>query len=228
VSGVTIRTVADVTAINGVKSLVYGASGAGKTFAIGSLEKPIIFSTEDGLLSLARDYPHLHTITISKFDEMKDALSWATSSNDATAYSHIVLDSFSDLAEIILADAKMSTKDGRKAYGDTGEIVLKICRMIRQLPRDVYMTAKEGQLVDGDGVAKFGPVFPGKALAAQVPYFFDEVFQLVVQTDPGTGVQTRWLRTAGDMQFVAKDRSGRLDPWEPANLSAIYTKIRGA
>jgi hypothetical protein len=224
---VTVKTVADVTNINGVKTFVYGASGAGKTYAIGGLASPIILSTEDGLLSLAAEYPHLHCVSIATYTEMVDALKWATGSAEASKYSHVVLDSFSDLAEIILADQKTKTKDGRMAYGETNETVLKICRMIRQLPRDVYMTAKEGQIVDADGVSKFGPLFPGKQLAMQVPYFFDEVFQLVVQTDTSTNERTRWFRTSGDTQYVAKDRSGALDLWEPADLDAIYTKIRG-
>lgn len=227
-STVTVQTVGDVTAKKGVKTFVYGASGSGKTYAISTLANPIILSTEEGLLSLAREYPHLHCISIEDYNRMNEALQWAINSQESKQYSHIVLDSFSDLAEIILAAQKMKTKDGRQAYGETSETVLKICRIIRSLERDVYMTSKEGQIVDADGVAKFGPMFPGKNLAMQVPYFFDEVFQLFVHTDPGTAQKTRWFRTAGDLQFVAKDRSGRLDPWESADLNAVYTKIKGA
>lgn len=225
---VTIQTVADVTAIKGVKTFVYGASGAGKTYAIGRLPNPIILSTEDGLLSLAKEHPQLHCMSITNYAQMTEALQWATASAEAKQYSHLVLDSFSDLAEILLASLKPTVKDPRQAYGETNETILKICRMIRHLDRDVYMTSKEGQIVDADGIAKFGPLFPGKALAMQVPYFFDEVFQLVINTDPATNERTRWFRTAGDMQYVAKDRSGRLDLWEPADLNAVYTKIRGA
>lgn len=223
---IKITTVAEMTKSSGVKILAYGFSGVGKTYAISALPNPMIFSTEDGLLSLAKDFGHLSGHAIATYQGMTEALAWAASAESAK-YSHIVLDSFSDLAEIILADQLSKTKDGRQAYGETNNIVLKICRMIRHLPRNVYMTAKEGQLVDADGIAKFGPMFPGKTLAAQVPYFFDEVFQLIVQEDAATKERHRWFRTAGSLQYVAKDRSGRLDPWEYADLSAVFNKIQG-
>jgi len=41
------------------------------------------------------------------------------------------------------------------------------------------------------------------------------------------GRKVRYLRTDQDTQYVAKDRSGRLDEIEEPNLTKIITKIQG-
>lgn len=48
---INLRNTNDVS-INGVKVLVYGQAGAGKTHLIRTLPHPVILSAEGGLLSL--------------------------------------------------------------------------------------------------------------------------------------------------------------------------------
>jgi hypothetical protein len=71
----------------------------------------------------------------------------------------------------------------------------------------------------------YGPSFPGQRLAQQVAYWFDEVFVLRTETD-AEGVTHRYLQTASDIQYTAKDRSGALDLYEAPDLAAIAAKIR--
>jgi hypothetical protein len=40
------------------------------------------------------------------------------------------------------------------------------------------------------------------------------------------GTPSRWLQTQPDDSFVAKDRSGALDPFEKPDLAAIAAKVR--
>ena len=54
---------------------------------------------------------------------------------------------------------------------------------------------------------------------------FDLVFALRVEKD-SEGNPQRWLQTVGDHQYVAKDRSGKLEPFEQPNLLEIANKIR--
>ena len=60
-----------------------------------------------------------------------------------------------------------------------------------------------------------------------IPYLFDEVFHLFSATDKESGELERWLQTSGDQRADAKDRSGKLEQYEPANLAEIVAKIRG-
>ena len=61
-------------------------------------------------------------------------------------------------------------------------------------------------------------------LLFKVAYLFDEVFALRVEKD-AEGNPSRWLQTGADLQYSAKDRSGALNLFEPADLGAIAMKI---
>ncbi len=61
-------------ASNGVKLLVYGAAGAGKTTLIRTLPAPVIMSAEAGLLALhGADIPYIEIATMAGLGE---ALTW--------------------------------------------------------------------------------------------------------------------------------------------------------
>ena len=66
---------------------------------------------------------------------------------------------------------------------------------------------------------------PGARLAQSLANFFDEVFCLRL-TKNADGVIERSLQTSRDIQYEAKDRSGKLDPYEYPTLANIANKIR--
>jgi hypothetical protein len=67
---------------------------------------------------------------------------------------------------------------------------------------------------------------PGAKLGQQLPYFFDEVFALRVEKGED-GANVRALQCDTDGLWMAKDRSGKLEPWELPNLGEIIQKIGG-
>src|SRR5215217_1476456 len=220
---IQIRHTNDV-ANNGVKTLVYAPSGAGKTTLCATAPRPIVLSAENGLLSIkAANIPY---IQVDSIQMLGAAYTYFAANQDGGQYWTICLDSVSDIAEQILAFEMKNNKDPRKAYGEMAMQVMQILRDFRGLNRrHVVFTAKQGRFVDqSTGLTLWGPMMPGQQLDQQLPYMFDEVFQLVVgKTNEG---QTfRALRTGRDNQNEAKDRSGLLDPWELPNLSHIFDKI---
>ena len=74
------------------------------------------------------------------------------------------------------------------------------------------------------GAVLYAPSFPGRNLAQNVSYLFDEVFAMVAFTDENNNT-SRWLQTGTDAKYMCKDRSGALDMYEEPNLSAIFNKI---
>jgi phage nucleotide-binding protein len=210
-------------AANGVKVLVYGQAGAGKTSLIKSLPSPIVLSAEGGLLSIQD--AELPFIEIASMDDLREAYEWLTSSDDAKAYQSVALDSISEIAEVCLNHEKKVNKDPRAAYGAMQEQMADIIRAFRDLPgRHVYMSAKLEKTQDEMGRVLYAPSMPGNKTGQALPYFFDEVLALRVEKD-GEGATQRALMCDSDGLWLAKDRSGKLDAWETPDLTAIIAKI---
>ena len=207
-----------------VKILTYGAAGAGKTSLIPTLPSPIVLSAEGGLLSIQdADVPF---IEVDSMATLKEAYAWLSSSAEAAQYASIALDSISEIAEVVLNAEKKATKDPRQAYGAMQEQMADIIRAFRDLPKHVYMSAKLEKAQDEMGRILYSPSMPGNKTGQQLPYFFDEVLALRVERDAEGNTQ-RALMTDSDGLWVAKDRSGKLAPWEQPDLGAIITKITG-
>jgi phage nucleotide-binding protein len=221
---INVKTTGSLAA-NGVKVLVYGQAGAGKTSLIKTLPSPIVLSAEGGLLSIQdADLPF---IEITSMTELQEAYTWLTSSEEARAYKSVALDSISEIAEVCLNTEKKATKDPRQAYGAMQEQMADIIRAFRDLPgRHVYMSAKLEKTQDEMGRVLYSPSMPGNKTGQALPYFFDEVLALRVEKD-GDGNTQRALMCDSDGLWLAKDRSGKLDAWEAPDLSAVIAKIGG-
>jgi len=206
-----------------VKLLVYGQAGAGKTSLIPTLPTPVILSAEGGLLSIADT--NLPFIEITSMDDLREAYKWLTSSAEAAEFESVALDSISEIAEVVLNAEKKINKDPRAAYGAMQEQMADIIRGFRDLPgKHVYMSAKLEKTQDEMGRVLYAPSMPGNKTGQSLPYFFDEVLALRVEKD-AEGMTRRALMTDGDGLWLAKDRSGKLDVWEDADLGDIIRKI---
>ena len=209
-----------------VKLLVYGQAGAGKTSLIPTLPKPVILSAEGGLLSIADT--NLPFIEITSMAELQEAYKWLTSSAEAAEFESVALDSISEIAEVVLNAEKKINKDPRAAYGAMQEQMADVIRAFRDLPgKHVYMSAKLEKTQDEMGRVLYAPSMPGNKTGQSLPYFFDEVLALRVEKDV-EGNTRRALMTDGDGLWLAKDRSGKLEVWEDADLGDIIRKIGGA
>jgi hypothetical protein len=221
---------------NGLKILVHGLSGNGKTMLIESIVKAVgdpnkvcIISGEKGLLSLASgpaaDCPVIEIGNLTDLDQAYAIVSGA----DGAGFEWVCLDSASDIAEVCLADEKAIKNDPRQAYGTTQDKVFMRIRKFRDLPgKNVYFIAKtKREKNESEGTNLYQPMMPGTNLSQGISYFFDEVFCLRVVAAEGGGTQ-RVLQTGRDLEYEAKDRSGKLAMFEPADLGHIHRKILGA
>lgn len=233
----------EANASQGVAVLVYGGAGEGKTLLCATAPKPVILSAESGLLSLNRrniervygvntpgvtyDIP---TMQISTVDDLAAAYAWFSNpANNARSYfGTICLDSLSEIAEVVLSNAKKLVKDPRQAYGELIEKTTALVRAFRDLAGfNKYMAAKmEFAKDEASGANKYQPAMPGAKLGQQLPYFFDEVFCLRTSQAQANVKGYRYLQTQPDFQYVAKDRSGVLDEVERPNLTHIFNKIQ--
>lgn len=204
----------------GVKTLVYGAAGTGKTTLIAGMPTPLILSAESGLLSLQGS--DLAYIEVNSVSDLREAYKWLVGSDEAKRFESICLDSISEIAELTLATSLATNKDGRAAYGALNTTISEVVRVFRELPLHVLLIAKLDKGTDELGRITYSPGMPGQKLSQSLPYFVDEVLALRVTT---TG--ERELLCQPDSLWLAKDRSGRLDRLEPPDLGALIKKIRG-
>ena len=206
----------------GLKVLVYGQAGCGKTTLSKTLPKPVVLSAEGGLLSLKDD--NIPYIEIKSMTDLHDAYAWL---QDSDEFESVVLDSISEIAEVVLAHEKKINKDGRAAYGEMDVQLSEIIRAFRDLDMHVLMTAKLEKQQDEMGRMLYFPSLPGNKTAQKLPYFFDEVLALRIEKDED-GKTQRALMCDSDGLWLAKDRSGKLEAWESPDLGEIIAKVGGA
>ena len=220
-----IQTTDAIAKSSGIKVLVYGRAGMGKTTLCGTAPAPLIISAESGLLPLR--HTRIPVIEVSNIQDVWDAYRWVTTNPDARHIQTICLDSLSEIAEVVLAAEKRKSKDPRQAYGGLIDEMIDLVKGFRDLPgKHVVVTAKEAATTNQvTGVTRYGPKAPGQTVGPELPYLFDEVFHAGVARD-NTGKLFYYLRTQPDAQADAKDRSGSLDEIEYPDLSNIFAKIQ--
>lgn len=213
---------------HGIKILVYGRSGMGKTRLCATMPNPVILSAESGLLSLREyDLPYWQ---INSVNDLMEAFNWCQGSQEARQFQSICLDSLTEIAEQVLHNAKQQAKDPRQAYGELLTQMIDTVKKFRDLAGfHVYFSAKQAMNKDDvTGRSMYGPSMPGTKVGPELPYLFDEVFQIDKAKDGATGQEYHYLRTQPDFQVDAKDRSGALDAFEYPDLGNVVSKIVSA
>jgi len=229
---IEILTLDEAMENDGIKILVHGMAGSGKTVMAATAGMPtIMLSAEAGLLSLKKFMrenkslsKNIKVIKIESFNDLQETRQWLQEENQLADW--LCLDSISEIAEQILAHEKTLSPDPRKAYGNLTDQMLSELRAFRDLAGyNVLMTCKQVREVDGDSDrTRYIPSFPGRQVGPAVPYMFDEVFALRVEEDDEGNIY-RTLQTSKDVHYEAKDRSGELEMFEEANLKNILNKI---
>jgi len=207
----------------GVKCLVYGSPGIGKTPLIKTAPRPVLLVTEPGMLSMrdATNVPAWEGYTPQAIDEFFD---WLFRSNEANQFDTIGTDSFSQLAEIYLKDFLKKNKDGRKAYGELSRKVMEFADGLYYKPNiHVYMIAKEVLEENGTNPIK-KPYFPGKDLNVKIPHLYDEILHLALTPIPGQPKPVPAFRTCETYGILARDRTGKLNEYEPPHLGNLFNK----
>jgi hypothetical protein len=224
---IQFKTAADAVQETGLKAVIYGSAGVGKTvFCTTSGDRTMLLSAEAGLLSIRNTKADIAIHEVRTLDDVGAAYEYLK--ND-TEFKTICIDSISEVAEVCLAEElkKSASGDPRKAYGELIQRMTNLIRAFRDLPgRDVVMTAKVERILDDSNRLLYSPAMPGAKLGAALPYLFDLVCPLRVEKDREGALQ-RWLQTGTDGSYVAKDRSGLLEMFTEPDLAAIKAQIAG-
>lgn len=220
----------------GVKSIIFGGPGSGKTPLVNSAPSPVLLVTEPGMLSM-RNSPIKHCKVAETYAEITDFMVWFFKSSEAKQFHTLAIDSISNVAEIILIEELAKVKHGMKAYGLMSEKVMQICNSLFYMPeKHIVLIAKQGLIENGkqtiiqggevtyEPILQKRPFFPGKDLNVKIPHLFDNVMHLGEVTIPGQPKPVKALRTKEITEIFARERSGLLADLEPPDLSAIFQK----
>jgi hypothetical protein len=207
----------------GVKLIMYGGPGTGKTPLMATAPRPVMCITEPGLLSVRHvtTVPGWEAYTPDRIDEF---FTWLTQSSEAKAFDTVGIDSISQMAELFLTQELGRNKDGRKAYGEMHRRTMKLLNDLYYMPnKHTYLIAKQGVFEEeGSNVRK--PYFPGKELNVQVPHMYDEVWHLGMTNVPSQPQPVIAVRTRSTFGTFARDRSGQMAEIEYPELSSLFKK----
>lgn len=220
-------------AINfGLKAAVYGGPGSGKTpICFTTAPNPVGLLCEAGALTLKNcTTPTWPAFTEPRIDEF---FTWFFNSAESKKYDTIVIDSVTQMAEIIL-DKNLggfskagNQPDGRKAYGDMARQVMKYLNQLYFMPqKHVLLICKQGTW-PVLGIEQLRPVMPGKDLDVRLPHLVDNIIHCGQHLASGVADRSTF-QCLGDMTLMARDRTEKLAQFEPANISHVIAKACSA
>jgi hypothetical protein len=219
----------------GVKAVLYGKPGTGKTPMIATAPRPVILMTEPGALSVRNvmNVPAWEAYTPERIEEFFE---WWFKSAEAKNFDTLGMDSGSQIAETILKQELKKQKDGRKAYGEMSRRCMEWFDQLFFMPnKHIMMICKQMMVETGKSISKQDgafvveliyqaqPYFPGKELNILVPHRYDAILNVDYVNVPGVG-KTAAIRTKETNEYLARDRSGNLAEIEPPNITQLIAK----
>jgi len=226
-----VGTTADASRRNFIA--VYGASGVGKTSLLHSMNASAIemggavlqIDCDDGNLAVKdMSYP---SVGCDYLQDVYDVLGWVEHDPNWQKFTHIMIDGGSALGESILQQYLQIHSHPQKAYGELISAFLNFIAYIKRVFKDkiIVMTFQQKYMQDDVKRMFYSLDLPGQKLAPQMPYRFDEVLCLRIMPD-SEGKQQRVLQAQPDMTYDAKDRSGKLAQFNPADMQHVINQIR--
>lgn len=228
-----IKNLTEDEGSNRIVGLIVGESGIGKTTLAGTLKgKTLIASAESGLICLKK-FPleirkNIDFVEIKSIKDFHDFYELINKEENKEKYDNLFVDSLTEIGEVILADLKKDPKmtDNFKLYGRLAEIFSWFVKMLRDIkPYNVWITCLNSYEKNGvEMVEEFN--FPGGKGKENLKGWLDLVLKYQVFKDD-KGESHRKLISSVEVNRLAKDRSGMLNSYENADLSAITNKILG-
>lgn len=211
----------------GVKAIVYGPAGTGKTPLVNTAPRPLLLSIEPGLLSMrGSKVPTFEAHTSFRIDEF---FKWFFNSTETKNFDTLAVDSGSYMADVYLQAALKGTskagnkKHGMAAYGDMATDTMEHLRtLFYTKEKHIYLICKE-EIADVEYQSVRRPYFPGKVLNIDVPFLYDFIIRVAKTNVPNIG-ETLAFQCNGTMNVIARNRTGNLNDFEEPHFGKLVQK----
>ena len=202
----------------GIKAVIYGPAGSGKTPIINTAPRPLLLAVEPGLLSMRTST--VKTWLAPDTKRIDEFFNWFFNSAEAKNFDTLAIDSSSQMCDIALQEAKKTERHGLQQYGKMAEYVEPYMRRLYFLPeKHMYLIAKEE--TQDSGMRR--PYYPGKQLPVSIPHLYDCILRVAKVSIPNVG-ETTAFQCNGSYDVLARNRTGTLDTFEPPDFSALVKK----
>ena len=217
---------------NGLKIVIYGQPGSGKTSTIGSLPgKTLLLNAENGTRVLSDFDIDVIDITGGCIDPSEPEKYYSKMmhlesiygaiKNKTLDYDNIAIDSISEVSDWIAADLKADEyygdpKNSFKYWEEYKSRLHSLLKAFRDLDgRNVIMLALEAEV--GELVKIKKPAVVGNQSKDKFVSYFDEVLYMDSRVDG-----SRFFRSVETSALVAKSRVGILAETNTTDLSELY------
>lgn len=215
-------------------ALVVGPSGIGKTSLVRTLPEPedaiLLISAESGLACL--DGTNIDVIEVDPkgpTKSLEEIYEFLQLDEAKKKYKFIFIDSLTEIAQLIVAELKKDPhygqpKNALAMWGKYSELMTMIVKSYRDMSDySVIFTCLDA--VEKDGLEKIESFnIQGTGIKNSLKAWYDLVLFYKVYTDEN-GEKHRKLVTDISEAPLAKDRTGKLEAFEEADLSVIINKI---
>lgn len=217
----------------GLKALIYGPTGSGKTWFASTFPRPLFLDMEKGMLSVRHRkplrYPKDPDEKITNLNQVR-AFFKLVRDDPRPNYETIVLDSLNEL-HVLVTQNVLGTYNANRQYDDqmtmadygkVNRVFLNIVRNFLTLPYHIVMTAVETpRQYEGQEVY---PKFTGNQIWPELQRMVDQIGYLHVRKGEN-GQPEHVVSFMLHPSYVAKDRLGLKERYIPNNFDAVLAAV---
>lgn len=225
-----LKLPSQLIAKSGIKMLVYGGAGTGKTrMCATTAPKPVVVAIENGILSIQNEQvPIVDCRGANCLQNFEQFIKWVLSP-ESKQFETIIIDSWSELATQLLNAEIPKCKDPRQAYGIMADKMMNWAYiLVNQVQQNVIFICKQ-ECVVNNNIAYHQPSLEGKKLYTEFTHLIDVILRFQPKRFVINGKSQEFMVASVKNQpdYIARDRSGRLFDDEPQDIGALINKIRG-